>query len=230
MKPTAFKIACVFGVLLLACAIALMLINPQPADNLPQGFFTPIIAFEFIQSPQEVQHFFEVKDPIAYGNSMLLGNWVDYGFMFLYSGLLFCIAIGIKKIEKANVLYLAMVLCFSMFVGDALENYQIFRIVTMYKYESAPLDAYLKDLNLYTWIKWGSIASVFLLFSPFFFSGNWFQKIIGFLSLTCFGWCIAAFLHHGILNEIFALNVVLVFTLLVIFVFTYKVSAGTERY
>ena len=57
MKPTAFKIACVLGILLLACAIVLMFINPQPQNNLPKEFFTPIIAFEFIQSPVEVKHF-----------------------------------------------------------------------------------------------------------------------------------------------------------------------------
>lgn len=220
MKPTAFKIARVFGVLLLACAIVLMIINPQPQNNLPREFFTPIIAFEFIRTPQEVKHFFEVKNISLYEQKMLLGNWIDYGFMFLYSGLLFCIILGIKKITKMNVLYIAILLCLVMLNGDAMENFQIYQIVE--KYKSTDITNNLSCLNIFTWSKWSAIASTFLLLSPFFFSGNLFQKIIGILCITCFGLCIAAFLHHGILNEIFALNVVVVFLLLVTFVFSFK--------
>ncbi|MDB5226890.1 MAG: hypothetical protein JWN78_1083 [Bacteroidota bacterium] len=220
MKPTAFKIACVLGILLLACAIALLIINPQPQHNLPKEFFTPIIAFEFIRTPQEVKHFFEVKNIPCYEQKMLLGNWIDYGFMFLYSGLLFCIISGIKKITQMNVLYIAMLLCVVMLVGDALENFQIYQIIE--KYKISDITNNLSCLNIFTWSKWSAIASCFLLISPFFLAGNLFQKLIGILCIICFGLCIAAFLHHGILNEIFALNVVAVFLLLVIFVFTYK--------
>ena len=230
MQINAFKIARILGVLLLVVAIALLIINPQPENNLPPGFFTPIIAFEFIQTKQEILNFFKVPDVAAYEQKMLLGNWVDYGFMVLYSGLLLYIAIGIKKITNSKTMYLAMFFCVAMLVGDAVENYFIYKLVSTRNTDFSALDSFpyysyfLQMLNIFTWIKWSSIASTFLLFSPFFFKGKLFHKIIGVFCVTCFGLCIAAFLHHGILNEIFAVNVVLVFLLLVIFVFTYKLS------
>ena len=220
MKPTAFKIACVIGSLLLALAIVLLVVNPRPQNNLPEGFFTPIIAFEFIQTPQEVHNFFQVKSVSTIENAMLMSNCIDYGFMFLYTGLLFCIAIGIRKISGANSMWIAIVLCLFMLLGDALENFQIYQIIQHYK--NGDVSGNLAWLNLFTWIKWSSIASTFLLFSPFFFKGNILQKILGIFCVSCFGLCISAFLHHGMLNELFASSVVLVFLLLVIFVFTFK--------
>ncbi len=220
MKPIPFKIACFVGILLLIVALALMIINPQPENNLPAGFFTPVIAFEFIQTPTEVHHFFSMKDFHNYEQSMLLGNNIDYLFMCLYSSLIFCIAIGIQKISNAKTMYLAMLFSFSMLAFDALENYQIYQIIQHYILGNITNN--LNLLNIFTWLKWSSIASSFLLFSPFFFKGKIFHKTIGALCISCFGLCIAAFLQHGVLNEIFAANVVLVFVLLVVFVFTCK--------
>ena len=61
MTKVPILIARSIGVCLAICAIVLMLINPQPENNLPEGFFTPIIAFEFIQTPAEVVQFFQVS-------------------------------------------------------------------------------------------------------------------------------------------------------------------------
>lgn len=224
MKPTAFKIAAVSGLLLIACSVVLMLVNPQAENNLPSGFFTPVIAFEFIRSLNEVRHFFQVKDPAAYEQAMLMGNWIDYAFMCLYSFFLLCLSIGIRQLTKVNTLYLAILLCLAMLAGDALENYEIYQIILNYK--SGHIEYALWLLNIFTWLKWGSIASAFLLLSPFFFSGKLFHKLIGLLCLSSFGLGIAAYLQHGILNEIFSLNVVLVFLLLVIFALSFKSKAA----
>lgn len=230
---TAFKIARFIGIALLACAVVLLVVNPQPENNLPAGFYTPIIAFEFIQTKQEILNFFKVQNPDAYEQKMLLGNYIDYLFMFLYSGLLFCIALGIKKITNAKTMYIAMFFCVLMLVCDALENYQIYQLVVMRNINFDQInpitsfdlyEIHLTLLNFFTWLKWSSIASTFLLFSPFFFTGKTFHKIIGTFCVVCFGLCIAAFLQHGILNEIFSTSVVVVFLLLVIFVFTFKSS------
>lgn len=220
MVSIPFRTARILGVLLLICSLVLLLVNPKPANNLPKDFYTPIIAFEFIQTPQEVATFFDIPDVDSYIETMLLGNWIDYGFMALYSALLFCIALGIKKISGAQTMILAFACCATMLVCDALENYQIYLIITRYKNQA--ISENLALLNIFTWLKWSSIASAFLLFSPFFLKGKLFHKIIGCLCISCFGLGIAAFLHHGLINELFAGNVVLVFLLLVVFVFSFK--------
>lgn len=234
MKLNEFQTARILGILLLIVAIALLIINPQPENNLPAGFYTPVIAFEFIQSKQEILNFFKVQNEAVYEQKMLLGNWVDYAFMVLYSCLLLYISAGIKKITGSKTMLLAMFFCMAMLVGDAVENYAIYKLVTMRNTDfSLPelvnypnYNYLLQMLNIFTWLKWGSIASAFLLFSPFFLKGKIFHKIIGIFCIVCFGLCIAAFLQHGILNEIFAGSVVLVFLLLVIFIFTFRNVTG----
>ncbi|MBK9329229.1 MAG: hypothetical protein IPM95_07925 [Sphingobacteriales bacterium] len=225
MASEPFRIARYLGVLLLICALILLLVNPKPANNLPKDFYTPIIAFEFIQTPQEVAAFFDIPDVNSYIRTMLLGNWIDYGFMVLYSALLFFIALGIKRISGAQTMLLAFVCCITMLVFDALENYQIHLIITHYKNQA--ISGNLALLNIFTWLKWSSIASAFLVFSPFFLKGKWFHKIIGCLCISCFVLGIAAFVRHGLLNELFAGNVVLVFLLLVIFAFTNQERIST---
>lgn len=221
---TAFKIARVFGILLLLVAIILMFVNTKSENNLPKGFYTPIIALEFIQNPEEVQHFFEVKNVEKYKQDLLLGNNIDFLFMLLYSGLLLCIAIGIYNITTSKTMYFAVCLCVTMCVFDALENLQIANIIQLYKTDD--ISDYLYRLNIFTWLKWSAIASTFLLFSPFFFKGKIFHKLIGICSISSFGLCITAYFNHGFLNEIFATNVVLVFLLLVIFTFTFKIKTN----
>ncbi len=218
-----FKIARMIGFLLAIVAIVLSIIGTKNENNLPTGFFTPIIALEFIHNTQEVQHFFKVKDVPKYESDLLLGNKIDYMFMLFYSALIFCIALGIKQITKSKLMYVVLPLCFVMLIFDALENQQIAHIIFYYKTD-ASIESFLTKLSIFTWIKWGSIAMSFLILATYFLKGNLFHKAIGILGISSFILCITAFLNHGILNEIFALNIVLVFLLLVIFVFTYKIK------
>lgn len=216
-----FKVARIIAVLLAVTAIILSVRGTKNEGNLPAGFITPIVALEFIQTPQEVQHFFEVEDVQKYESDLLFGNNVDYLFMTVYSCLLFVIALGIYKITSSKLMYVVMFLCVVMLLCDALENQQIAQIIFYYK-TNASIDFFLSKLYIFTWLKWSSIAIAFLLFASFFLKGNWYQKTIGVLGISSFILCIAAFFKHGILNEIFALNIIFVFLLLVIFVFTYK--------
>jgi len=215
-----FKIARVAAFLLVITAIITATRLTKSENNLPNGFYTPIIALEFIQTTQEVQQFFTVKDVAAYEEDLLFGNNADYAFMLFYSTLLFFIALGILKVTRSKWMYVVMFLCVVMLLSDALENMQIAQIILFYK--TASIVGFLSKLSIFTWLKWSSIALSFLLFAPYFLKGNWFRKIIGSLGITAFLLCVAAFLHHGILNEIFSTNIVLVFVLLVIFVFIHK--------
>jgi hypothetical protein len=204
----------------LICGIVLLFVNPKPADNLPEGFRTPIIAFEFIQTPEEVNRFFDVPDAAQYIQSMLTGNLIDYAFMLLYSILVFCIAWYINKKTASRTLLLAMFFAVIMLASDAMENYQIYLIISNFK--TGDISAFLKWLNIFTWLKWSAIVSSFLLFAPYFFEGKLLHKLISASCVMAFALCIAAFLKRGILNEIMANSVVLVFVMLIVFVFTTK--------
>lgn len=222
MKPTAFKFATFLGFLLLILSIVLLVVNPKAQGNLPKGFFTPVIAFEFIQTSGELTQFFKVSQVTQYETTMLTGNYIDYGFMVLYTLFLLAVAIGIQRISGVNAMWVAILLCFTALLGDAMENIQIHQLIKHHR--SADLQHPLYLLNIFTWLKWGSIASVFLLFSPHFLKGTLFSKLTGLCCWICFGLCGAAFFQHGIINEIFTASVVLVFLLLVIYVATFTTT------
>jgi hypothetical protein len=220
MKPLSFKIASFLSILLIITAIVLLITNPKKENNLTTGYFTPIIAFEFIESLEAVQQYFTVKNPVEYEKKMLLGNKLDYLFMLIYSSMLFFIANGILKLKKTRIMYLAMFLSFLILCSDALENLQIHQIIKQYKFEN--ITSNLAWLNIFTWLKWISIASLFLLFAPYFFKESKFGIIIGTCCIACFILSIISYLTTGIWRELFAISVSVVFLLLTIYVITCK--------
>lgn len=224
LKP--FKIASIISIALILLSVCLIFINPKKENNLTQGYSTPIIAFEFIDFPAAVQFFFEVKNPTAYKNSMLLGNKIDYLFMIVYSAFLFFIARGLYAIFKLKILYLAMIFCVLMWIGDAFENFQIYNIIQNYK--TTNIQQNLDWLHLFTWLKWSSIASTFLIFAPFIWKLNTFGKTISIVGVLCFCLAIIAFFIGGIWHEIFALSVSITFLLLTIFVFLFKTNSAIQ--
>lgn len=226
MKIRSFQIAAVLSVLLIILSVSLLIINPKKENNLPNGYNTPIIAFEFMSFPAAVQFFFEVKDPVAYKNSMLLGNKVDYLFMLVYSLMLFFIARGLFEIFKIKLIYLAMVFCLLMLLGDAFENFQIYNIIQNYK--TTNIRENLDWLHIFTWLKWSSIASTFLVFAPFLWKLNNFGKAIAVIGVICFSLSIIAFFAGGTWHEIFALSVSVTFLMLTIFVFLFKTDSAIQ--
>lgn len=114
-------------------------------------------------------------------------------------------------------MYIVYILCFLIILFDALENLQLFQITNLHPTKN--FEVPLAFLQLFTWLKWSSIASVFLIFAPFFFQQKWLGKIIGLLQIACSILLIIAYFNYGIMNEIFSLSVVLNFLCLVIFVF-----------
>jgi hypothetical protein len=65
------------GLAVLMMSVLLFFVFPQKAPSLPEGFFTPIIAFEFVQTSTEVIEMFG-GDNITMRNEMTramdLGN------------------------------------------------------------------------------------------------------------------------------------------------------------
>lgn len=227
----AIKYARILGVFLLLTAIVLLFTNPTAENNLPQGFRTPILAFEFIQNKQEIIDFFDVKQPATYISKMLCGNAIDYAFMFIYSFFLAFIAIHIYQKTGKKSMYVALFFCVLMCIGDALENLQIYHLVSKFSNSNELVtselsynfyDIHITLLKFFTWLKWFSIAFTFALFSSYFLKEKITYKTIGILCILSFCLSILAFFNHGILNEVFSTSVILVFLSLNIFVFTYK--------
>jgi hypothetical protein len=215
------------GLAVLMMSVLLFFVFPSKAQSLPEGFFTPIVAFEFVQTSTEVREIFGGEN-ITMRNEMArtmdFGNRLDYVYMCLYSAFLMMASVTCAGLSKNKYYYAGVVLALAVLAADALENVQLLGI-TM-NLATGNFDSQLRLLHLFTWIKWGGIALIFLTLSPWFLQGNRFSKIIGIMGLISFILGVAAYMNHSVINEIFSLSVALMFMLMIIYCFTYR----TDKY
>jgi len=211
------------GLLVIIMSVTLVIIFPSKASKMPDGFFTPIIAFEFIQTKAEVFQLFVSTDGTinqAMVDTMNLGNRLDYFYMLLYTSflLLFCVTCARLAEKKSYLIGAAISLV--VLIGDAMENIQLLGITAGIEY--GDFDTPLKLLYLFTWIKWGGIAAVFLVLLPWFARGGMFSKIIGMTGSATIALGVLAFLNRSMITEVFSLGVGLMFLFMIIYCFTFK--------
>jgi hypothetical protein len=211
------------GLAVITMSIILLFVFPSKAPSLPKGFITPIIAFEFVQSPDEVFQMFGGEN-LAIRNQMVdamdLGNRLDFVYMVLYSMFLLLFSSTGARITKNPYFYAGAAIALAVLAGDVMENIQLLGITA--NLSTGDIEPYFGLLYTFTWIKWGGLALVFLILSPWFFKGSLFSKMIGAIAIISFILGIAAFLQRSVVNEIFALSVALMFILMIIFCFTFK--------
>ncbi len=215
-----FRKCLLAGLPMILLSIILVFVNPSKNEHLPKGFSTPILAFEFIETPEEVNAFFDVEDVEAYKQKMLTGNKIDYFFMFTYTGFLIFLAFTLHKITLSNALLFSIILSFLALIFDALENTSIGNIIN--NFQEQPIDKFLYKLKLFTWLKWGSLVASLLMFSGYFINGRWFEKMIGVTCFLSFIFALPAVINRGVYNEIMAAFVALSFLLMVIYCFIGK--------
>lgn len=219
------------GLLVIAMSIVLLNVFPTQAPSMIDGFFTPIIAFEFIQTQQEVYQLFGSSDSVdrqAMIEAMDLGNWLDFIYMFLYSSFLLLFSIRCGKITKKRYYQAGVILSFIVLVADALENVQLLRITS--EIVTQDFGKALSYLHFFTWVKWGSIAIIFLVLVPYFVKGNTYSKAMAIAGIMSFVLGTLSYIHRSVLNEIFALSVGIMFLLMIIYCFIYKEENPTNNY
>jgi hypothetical protein len=211
-----FKISLFFAIPMLVVAGILQWANPATAGILPHGCHTPIIGLEFIASADEVRDFFTIDGVHQLRNDFLLGNAIDYLFMFFYSAFLGFTALGIARETGEKVLWSAVALSVVVFFSDLLENVTIASIINAYFDGDQLTASYFDNLHFFTWWKWGGISAVLLMFSGYFLSRGILGKVIAALAAANFIAAVIAFFHRSVMNEVMAMLVVLSFLLLFI--------------
>jgi hypothetical protein len=144
--------------------------------------------------------------------------------MFLYSMFLLLFSITCAKISKTPYYFAGAGVALAVLAGDAMENIQLLGITA--NLAAGDTAAFLAPLHRFTWIKWGGLALVFLILSPWFFKGGLFSKIIGATGIISVILAVTAFLNRSMINEIFSLSVALMFIFMIIYCFTYRKTAG----
>ena len=213
----------IVGLLVIVMSIVLLAVFPSKAVRLPDGFFTPIIAFEFIETKAEVFQLFVATDGSVRGSmihAMDLGNRLDYIYMCLYSLFLLLFAVKCGQISGKKYYYIGAAVALLVLFADAFENIQLLGITA--GIDSGDFGAQLVRLHIFTWVKWGGISAIFMVLAPWFMKGSMFSRVIGVTGIVSFILGIVSFLHRSIINEIFGLSVALMFILMIIYCFTFK--------
>ena len=215
------------GLLVIGMSIVLLMVFPSKAPWMMDGFFTPIIAFEFVQSQSEVCRLFGLSDSVdqlSMTQSMIramdFGNRLDYIFMVLYSSFLFFFSFVCAKNTGQRYYYAGSMMAFVILVTDALENIQLLRITA--KITSQDFGKELFFLHCFTWIKWGGITVVFLILAPYFFKGRTYSKVIAATGISSFILSILAYLNRSVLNELLGISVALMFLMMIVYCFIHK--------
>jgi hypothetical protein len=214
------------GLLVIGMSIVLLMVFPSKAPWMMDGFSTPIMAFEFVQSQSEVSQLFGLSgspEQLSMIKAMDFGNRLDYIYMVLYTSFLFFFSFVCAKNTGQRYYYAGSMLSFVILVADALENIQLLRITA--KITSQDLGKELSLLHCFTWIKWGGITVVFLILSPYFFKGRSYSKGIAALGISSFILSILAYLNRSVLNELLGLSVALMFLMMIVYSFIYKTES-----
>jgi hypothetical protein len=215
-----FLTAGFIGIAVIVMSIVLLSVFPSRSPSMPKGFFTPIIAFEFIESPEEVYRLFgeqnsrERQDMVR---AMDRGNHLDFIYMLLYSSFLFAFSIQCSRELGVKIFYLGALLAVIVLAGDFLENLQLLGITS--KLNGGTFEGELMALKIFTWQKWAGIAIIFLILVPYFVRGTLFSKIIALWGVGVFFIGVMAYLERSVLNEIFSLSVAVMFLLMIVYSF-----------
>jgi hypothetical protein len=208
------------GVVVILMSVLLLLVYPTRAPWLPPGFTSPALAFEFIETPQEVRQLFGVASgpiDVVMLRAMNRGNTLDFLYMLTYTAFLGWFALKCAQLTTARWYYTDVGLAGLMLFGDGLENVQLFSITS--KLASGDFTRELAVLHLCTWLKWGSLAIFFLVLVPYFFKSPRWIKIIGVLSVFPAISAVIAYFHRSVWNEILTYAIALMFVSLIVYSF-----------
>ena len=208
------------GIVVVFFGLFLMTIFPASANQLPEGFSVPIIAFEFLQSSEEILAFFGATQSPERDHlvaAMDLGNKLDYIYMVFYSGFLGTFCFVCYRLEKRPVFILGILLSFTILLGDAMENLQLLNITN--HLEAASFGPDIKRLMFWTWLKWGGLACLFLLLVPHFFRGGWASKLISGIAAGTFALGVVSYFQRSQINELFSNAVALMFLTMILYSF-----------
>ena len=227
MTDRPFLISGILGLGAVIMTLALSAIGPRPTAPLPGGFVTPVLAFEFAESPGEVSELLAPEGSIEAMDR--LNRW-DFLYMVLYSGCLLAFALVCARLTGRRIFYIAAALALLILFADAMENVQLLAITRLMDDSDvapilAQLTPLLNRLRLFTWLKWGGLAFYFLLLIPYFrgLTGPW--RWVWLISVLPALLAVVANFARGLPNELMALAIGLLFLLLTVYAWRFKQPA-----
>lgn len=214
MRDRPFFLSGLFGLGALVMTLVLALIGPRQVGVMPDGFITPVMAFEFAENDVEVWELFR---PVGSAAAMDRVNRWDFLYMALYNGFLFTFALACARQTGRRYFYVVAALAPIILFADTMENVQLLGLTHQTTQDGSYMGGLLARLRVYTWIKWGGLALYFLLLIPYFRGLPGRARFITVVAILPAVLAVVAFFNRGLPNELMALLIGLMFMLLTVY-------------
>ncbi|KAA3633718.1 MAG: hypothetical protein DWQ02_12685 [Bacteroidetes bacterium] len=206
----------ILGLGIIILSLILRSIFPTEVPWMPEGFTTPIIAFEFLLTTSEVLMFFGSAGPEqeALVEAMLTGHKIDNVYLVVYGLFLAGWSLLAARKTRNNFFYLLIFFAILASIGDWYENKQLVLIASNLSW--GYFDGTLFELWLCTWLKWGSLSITLAGLSFFTWKQGWTGKIFAVVSAITLILGGIAFFERSAITSYFTLGITLGFVLLII--------------
>jgi hypothetical protein len=145
------------GLIVIAISIFLLRVFPNRMPDLPGGMVTPVLAFELVRTPEEVERMFgaNLVERDRFALRMKRGTWGDFALLAAYGVFLAGVAYELSR-DGSRAAKAGVVLALGAAAFDVAENVQLLDIVANLggRYEGA-----LTILSYVTWGKWWCLAA-----------------------------------------------------------------------
>lgn len=211
------------GLLAIPVVVLIVLMGFYFPEFKPEGFPNFIVAFEFAKSLNDLDLLLSPLSP-AEIEKIDIGNYIDFGYMVIYSLFLLLFFRKTWKIYGNRFLLAGIPLSIIILTADFYENILLLEITNAYSKNGivAGLQPILDRLQIVTWIKWGGLAVAFLFLFFVFIKGKFLSKIAAVFCLLPIIEGILLWITPLFSISDFTLSVFAVFSVLFVYSFVFK--------
>lgn len=210
MRDRLFLLSGIFGLGTLAVLLILSRVGPRQVGPLPPGFITPVMAFEFARTQQEVEQLFQ--PPGSAAGMDRVNRW-DFLFMTCYSLLLGTYALAVASRTGRSIFYVAVALAPLIWLADVIENVQLLGLTRGLALGDDP-GLMLARLRVATGLKWAGLSVYFLLLAGWFRSRGGLWRVAQALAFLPAIFGLSTLVVRGLPHELMALAIGLLFIVL----------------
>ncbi len=184
MNKTISMATALAGVCTIALGIIMVFVFPMKAD-LPQGFKTPIIAFEFAKNEADLSYLSgqgEVEK--ANREKMDAGHQWDLLFPFAYGGFIALLLFQLV-LRGHPIAWLGLPIAILIIPFDINENLTLLSITDALS-NAGSVEVLLSRLQIATWLKWGAIGAAVAVLGAGYVRSNqyWSAAVCAIASLS----------------------------------------------
>lgn len=231
LKKRPFLLIGIIGLFIIGGAYFLKKAYPQDAPYMAPRFSSPVVFFQFIQSPLEVDSFFGVTDYSFDSDNMISkmdkGNKLDFGFAFIYSLFFFLFFKQLAHESEQKWYKIGMLLAVLALIGDVMENMQLLNITS--NIVTGDYEGSIRLLPVFTWMKWASLAIGFAIYGLWLLKLEGVLRLMGYIAFVPVFLGVMAVFKRGLMTELFTRTITIMFFVAISYCFMYKNDMKPEK-